>query len=415
MLSRRQVLRRARDGTLVVASAALGSSLGLSRSGWAQTMAPVTPGVSAGTEASARLVALPGKVPLIKLTYRPPNYETPLKYFNDVLTPNDAFFVRFHLAVIPEIDVATWKLSIKGDALQSASEYTLDELKTGFEQVEIVAVNQCSGNRRGLARPHVPGVQWGYGAMGNARWTGVRLKDVLDKAGVKDDAVEVGLDGADRALIGQTPDFVKSIPIWRALDENTLLAWDMNGEPLPHWNGFPLRLVVPGWTGTYWIKLLTSIDVRSKPLDEFWMTSAYRLPKGIFPVVRGFTSQATDINTPITEIVTNSLITNVVDGAQVAAGQPLEVKGIAWDGGFGIDTVEVSVDGGQSWRPAALGEDLGRFSFRPWSYQFAPVAGTHVVMVKATNRLGQSQPREAIPNPAGYHHNPVQTIAIVAA
>jgi hypothetical protein len=176
-----------------------------------------------------------------------------------------------------------------------------------------------------------------------------------------------------------------------------------------------LRLVVPGWTGTYWIKLLTSIEVRSSPPDEFWMTSAYRLPKGIFPAVRGFTSQATDTNTPITEIVTNSLITNLVDGAHVAAGQPLEVKGIAWDGGFGIDTVEVSVDGGQSWRPAALGEDLGRFSFRPWSYQFVPAAGTHVAMVKATNRLGQSQPREAIPNPAGYHHNPVQTIAIAAA
>jgi DMSO/TMAO reductase YedYZ molybdopterin-dependent catalytic subunit len=171
-------------------------------------MAPVTPGVSAGTEASARLVALPGKVPLIKLTYRPPNYETPLKYFNDVLTPNDAFFVRFHLAVIPEVDVATWKLSLKGDAITSAAEYTLDELKTGFEQVEIVAVNQCSGNRRGLARPHVPGIQWGYGAMGNARWKGVRLKDVLDKAGVRDDAAEVGFDGADRALIGRTPDFV---------------------------------------------------------------------------------------------------------------------------------------------------------------------------------------------------------------
>jgi hypothetical protein len=172
-----------------------------------------------------------------------------------------------------------------------------------------------------------------------------------------------------------------------------------------------LRLVVPGWTGTYWIKLLTSIEVRSKPLDEFWMTSANRLPKGLFPVVRGFTSQATEINTPIPEIVTNSLITNLVDGDKVAAGQPLEVKGIAWDGGFGIDTVGVSVDGGQSWRPAALGEDLGRFSFRPWSYQFVPEAGTHVVTVKATNRLGQSQPREAIPNPADYHHNPVQTIS----
>jgi len=376
---------------------------------------PVTPGVSAGTEASARLVALPGKVPLIKLSYRPPNYETPLKYFNDVLTPNDAFFVRFHLAVIPEVDVATWKLSVGGDAVTSAAEYTLDELKNGFEQVEIVAVNQCSGNRRGLAQPHVPGIQWGYGAMGNARWKGVRLKDVLDKAGVKKEALEVSFDGADHALIGQTPDFVKSLPIWRALDENTLLAWDMNGEVLPHWNGYPLRLVVPGWTGTYWVKLLTTIDVRSEPFGGFWMNPAYRLPKGKFALVDRFTSQATETNTPITEMVINSLITNPVDGASVAASKPLEVKGIAWDAGFGMQTVDVSVDGGQSWRPAALGEDLGRFSFRPWSYQFVPVAGRHVVMVKATNRLGQSQPREPIPNPAGYHHNPVQTISIDAA
>jgi hypothetical protein len=145
------------------------------------------------------------------------------------------------------------------------------------------------------------------------------------------------------------------------------------------------------------------------------MSSAYRLPKGKFALVDGFASQATEANTPITELVVNSLITNLVDGTKVAAGQPLEIKGIAWDAGYGIETVIVSADGGQNWRPAALGEDLGRFSFRPWSYQFVPVPGPHVVMAKATNRLGQSQPLEPIPNPAGYHHNPVQKISIVAA
>ena len=157
----------------------------------------------------------------------------------------------------------------------------------------------------------MPGIQWGYGAMGNARWRGVRLKDVLDKSGVKQDAVEVGFDGADPGIVDKTPDFIKSLPISRALDENTLLAWDMNGEPLPHWNGFPLRLVVPGWTGTYWVKLLTSIDVRSLPFGGFWMSSAYRLPKGKFALVDGFASQATEANTPITELVVNSLITNL--------------------------------------------------------------------------------------------------------
>ncbi|MGK9165026.1 molybdopterin-dependent oxidoreductase [Inquilinus limosus] len=361
------------------------------------------------------LDALPGKKPLIKLSYRPPNYETPLEYFSELLTPNDAFFVRYHLADIPEVDVSTWKLAVGGDAAEGRVEYTLQNLQSDFEQIELVAVNQCSGNRRGLSNPHVQGVEWGYGAMGNARWKGVRLKDVLEKAGVKKEAIEVAFDGADRAVVEKTPDFIKSIPIWRALDENTLLAWEMNGEPLPHWNGYPLRVVVPGWTGTYWVKHLTSIDVRAEPQGGYWMNPAYRIPKSKFALVDRFLSQETDANTPITEMVVNSLITNLTDNTKVAAGQPVEVKGIAWDGGYGIQTVEVSTDGGESWRPAALGEDFGRFSFRPWSYRFAPTAGTHALMVKATNGIGASQPVTPIFNPAGYHHNAVQKIAIVAA
>jgi hypothetical protein len=236
--------------------------------------------------------------------------------------------------------------------------------------------------------------------MGNARWKGVRLKDVLEKAGVKKEALEVGFDGADAGIVEKTPDFIKSIPVWRALDENTLLAWEMNGAPLPHWNGYPLRLVVPGWTGTYWVKHLTSIEVRSQPLGGFWMNPAYRLPKGKFALVDRFVSQETEANTPITEMVVNSLITSHADGTQVAAGQAVEVGGMAWDGG---------------WLPAGLGEDLGRFSFRPWSFRFTPAAGTHAVMVRATNRIGASQPLEAIFNPAGYHHNAVHKISIAAA
>jgi hypothetical protein len=261
----------------------------------------------------------------------------------------------------------------------------------------------------------VQGIEWGYGAMGNARWKGVRLKDVLDKAGLKKEAIEVAFNGADAGVVDKTPDFIKSVPVWRALDENTLLAWEMNGEPLPHWNGYPLRVAVPGWTGTYWVKHLTSIEVRTKPEGGFWMNPAYRLPKGKFALVDRFVSQETEANTPITEMVVNSLITSLVDGSQVAAGQTVEVKGIAWDGGYGIQTVELSTDGGQSWRPAKLGEDLGRFSFRPWSYPFAPAAGANTVMVKATNGIGASQPVSPIFNPAGYHHNAVQKISVVAA
>jgi DMSO/TMAO reductase YedYZ molybdopterin-dependent catalytic subunit len=372
--------------------------------------------LSSGTRAEALLDALPGKRPLIKLSYRPPNYETPLGYFADPITPNDAFFVRYHLAGIPEtVDPRTWRLTLGGDALETPAELSLDDLKR-FEPVELTAVCQCSGNRRGLFSPHVPGVQWGIGAMGSARWKGVRLKDVLAKAGVRKDAVELVLDGADGPVLDKTPDFVKSLPIWKALDENVLIAYEMNGAPLPHLNGFPARLIVPGWTGTYWMKHLTRLDVVAKPFDGFWMKSAYRIPKGRFPVIDRFVSQETADNTPITEIMVNALITSPAPGQKLAARQAASVRGIAWDGGYGIESVEVSGDDGASWQKASLGADGGRFAFRPWSITL-PTAkpGAHVILAKATNRLGASQPRALIPNPAGYHHNLVARVAVTVS
>jgi DMSO/TMAO reductase YedYZ molybdopterin-dependent catalytic subunit len=394
---------------------ALGASgLLLPRAAMAQG-APVSPGVPDGTRASAKLEALAGKKPLIKLSYRPPNYETPIDYFNEAITPNDAFFVRWHLSNIQEIELKDWKLTVDGDAAGTPAQYTLDDLKTKFPQVELVAVCQCSGNRRGLSKPHVQGVEWGYGAMGNARWRGVRLKDVLEKSGVKKEALEIAFNGADSGALEKTPDFIKSIPAWKALDENTILAYEMNGKPLPHWNGFPLRLIVAGWTGTYWMKQLVSIEARTKPLGGFWMAAAYRIPIGKFALVDRFVSQETATNTPITEIVVNSLITNVRDGHKAKAGQPLAVKGIAWDGGYGIAEVEYSVDGGRNWQSASLGQDLGRFSFRPFSFNVTPAAGSHTIMARATNRLGASQPMEAIFNPAGYHHNAIQRVQIAVA
>jgi DMSO/TMAO reductase YedYZ molybdopterin-dependent catalytic subunit len=384
-------------------------------SAWAQSV-PLTAGTPEGLKANAALDALPGKKPLLRLSYRPPNYETPIEYFNEVLTPNDAFFVRYHLADIPEVKLAEWKLTIGGDSVERAALYDIAALKSGFEQVEVVAVCQCSGNRRGLSQPHVQGVEWGYGAMGNARWKGVRLKDVLAKSGVKKDAIEVMFDGADGAIVDKTPDFRKSIPAWKALDENTIIAFEMNGQPLPHWNGFPARLIVPGWTGTYWMKHLTSVDVISKPLSNFWMAAAYRIPTGKFPLVDRFISQETVANTPITEMVVNSVFTNVRDGQRVKAGQASLVKGIAWDAGYGIQTVDISTDAGRTWRPATLGQDLGRYSFRPWSYRFTPPKpGTYPVMAKATNRIGGTQTFVLNFNPAGYHHNVVQMVNLVAA
>ncbi len=409
MLTRRGLIA---GGASALALAAGGTML--PRNALAQGI-PLSPGLPDGVRDAAKLEALPGKKPLIKLSYRPPNYETPIDYFNEAITPNDAFFVRWHLSNIQEIELKDWKLSVGGDAAATPAQYTLDDLKTKFPQVELVAVCQCSGNRRGLSKPHVQGVEWGYGAMGNARWKGVRLKDVLEKSGIKKEAIEVAFNGADSGALDKTPDFIKSIPAWKALDENTILAYEMNGQPLPHWNGFPLRLIVAGWTGTYWMKQLVSIEARSTPLGGFWMAAAYRIPTGKFAVVDRFITQETPANTPITEMVVNSLITNVQDGHKAKAGQPLAVKGIAWDAGYGIADVEYSLDGGYNWQSATLGQDLGRFSFRPFSFNVTPSAGNHVVMARASNRLGASQPMEAIFNPAGYHHNAIQQIKIVAA
>jgi DMSO/TMAO reductase YedYZ molybdopterin-dependent catalytic subunit len=385
-------------------------------SGWLPRLARAAElSLPAGTSAEQVLEALPGKVALIKKTYRPPNYETPVSYFNEDYTPNDAFFVRYHLSDIPEVDAATWKLAVGGPGAQSPAEFTLDQLKTEFEKVEIAAVNQCSGNRRGFSTPHVPGVEWGPGAMGNAKWAGARLKDLLDKVGLAKETIEIGLNGADGPAFDGTPDFQKSLPLWKAIDENTLVAYEMNGEPLPHWNGFPARVVVPGWTGTYWMKHLTEIQALTEPLKSFWMNPAYRIPRAMFPVVERFTTQepANSPNTPITEIVVNSLITNFDEGAEVKAGQPVEVKGIAWDGGYGIVEVAVSTDGGKEWLPAELGQDLGRFSWRRWTYSFTPAQpGAATVMARARNKAGQTQVEQLLFNGAGYHNNLVQALGL---
>jgi hypothetical protein len=251
--------------------------------------------------------------------------------------------------------------------------------------------------------------------MGCARWKGARLKDVLDRVGVKKEAVEIVFDGADGPTVDKTPDFIKSLPVWKAVEDTTLIAYEMNGMPLPHWNGFPARLVVPGWTGTYWVKHLTSIEVATKPFQGFWMKSAYRIPIGKFPLVTRFISQETAANTPITEMVVNSLITSHADGSSVKVGAKVTLAGIAWDGGYGINSVEASIDSGKTWAAAALGQDLGQFAFRPWSYGFSPkTAGRNSVMVRATNKVGQSQTTALIANPAGYHHNLVQALTLVA-
>ena len=369
-----------------------------------------------GTREEATLERLPGKQPLIKLTERPPNFETPIDAFGNAITPNDRFFVRYHLADIPSMDaLKNWSLTVGGDAAERQTKLTMADLNKDFAQAEIVAVCQCSGNRRGLFDPHVAGVQWGYGAMGNAVWRGVRLKDVLSKAGVKPGAIEVWFGGADGPVMPATPAFRKSLPVAMAQRDDVFIATTMNGQPLPHLNGFPARLIVPGWTGTYWIKHLTSIEVSTKPLSNFWTQKAYRVPAGLFPVDLPFTSQQDNATWPITEMVVNSVIAAPIDGAKVGRSG-VTVRGVAWDRGHGIKTVEVSFDGGKTWKPAELGKENGKYAFREFSTASGTLPpGPCVVSARAVSNKGETQATTLLRNPAGYHHNVPQTLTVAVA
>ena len=359
------------------------------------------------------LVKYPQKRPMIGLTSRPPQLETPFSVFNDgAITPNDAFFVRYHLAGIPlEIDPDTFTVEVKGK-VDKPLKLSLAELKR-MPSVEIVAVNQCSGNSRGFFEPRVAGGQLGNGAMGNARWKGVTLKAVLDRAGVQKDARQVTFNGLDTAIVDKTPDFVKALDIDQARDGEVMLAYAMNGQDLPFLNGFPLRLVVPGYYGTYWVKHLSEITVIDSVFDGFWMKSAYRIPDNDCNCTPPGTPPKTTI--PIGRFTVRSFITSVVDGAKVAAGQQIVLKGIAFDGGTGIKEVAVSTDDGKSWTPAKLGQDLGKYSFREWQLPVTLAAGPHALKVRATSNGGQTQPMTPLWNPAGYLRNVVETTRVTAA
>jgi len=363
------------------------------------------------------LVRYPQKRPLIRLTTRPPQLETPFAVFNEgTLTPNDAFFVRYHLTLSPPamdlLSPETFRVAIKG-SVKTPLTLSVADLKAQFEPVEIVAVNQCSGNGRGFFQPRVPGGQLGNGAMGNARWKGIRLKDALHKARVAENARQVTFNGLDKPLLQQTPDFIKALDIDHALDDDVLLAYEMNGEELPWLNGFPLRLVVPGYYGTYWVKHVHEINVIDRIDDSYWMSSAYRIPDNPCACVEpGATPKKT---VPIARLNVRSFFTSLPDGAQLKAGSPTSLRGIAFDGGYGIREVLFSDDDGRSWQEAQLGPDFGRYSFREWTISFTPArAGEYRLKSKATNRIGQSQPLDPLWNPAGYMRNVVETIPVTA-
>jgi DMSO/TMAO reductase YedYZ molybdopterin-dependent catalytic subunit len=357
------------------------------------------------------LVKYPQKRPMIGMTSRPPQLETPFAIFNDgAITPNNAFFVRYHLAGVPlNIDPDKFTVEVKGkvDRPQSLSLKDIRKLKA----VELVAVNQCSGNSRGFFDPRVAGGQLGNGAMGNARWRGVPLKTVLDLAGVQAGARQVTFNGMDGPVSDATPDFVKALDIDHARDGEVMLAYGMNGDDLPVLNGFPLRLVVPGYYGTYWVKHLNEISVIDSEFDGFWMKSAYRIPDTPCNCIEPGTAPKATI--PINRYTVRSFITSIADGAKLKAGTTT-LKGIAFDGGTGIKEVAVSIDGGQSWVPATLGKDLGKYSFHEWRLPVKLAAGSYALKVRATSNAGETQPTEPRWNPAGYLRNVVETVRVTA-
>ena len=385
--------------------------MSLSSKSWAAAMETLSFG-----NGERELIAYPQKRKLMRITTRPPHLETPFEVFDEaVLTPNDAFFVRYHLAGIPlSIDLDTYRLNVSGHVDKPLS-LSLKQLKD-MPQAEVVAVNQCSGNSRGYSSPRVFGAQLGNGSMGNARWLGVPLKAVLEKAGVKPGATLVAMNGLDMPVLPSTPDFIKTLAIDHALNGEPLLAWEMNGTELPFLNGYPLKLIVPGYFGTYWVKHLSEINVLDKPFeghDSFFMNTAYRLPDNdCFCIPPGTVPSKT---IPISRLKVRSFITNVKPAQSVKAGHALALKGIAFDGGSGIKQVDISYDAGLTWKAATLGKDLGRFSFREWHYAYTPPqAGELTLMVRATANDGDIQPMTASWNPGGYLRNVVETTKIVA-
>ena len=356
--------------------------------------------------------AFPEKGQMILQRTRPPLLETPFEVFDQgVFTPNDRFFVRWHWAVIPtEIDVDTFSLSVHGH-VNSPLTLPLKQIMS-LPRVELAAVNQCSGNSRGFFQPRVAGGEWADGAMGNAKWMGVALKDVLDRAGVKPGAVRVRFAGGDDPVVDGAPKFMKSLDIDHARDGEVMIAYAMNGAQLPLLNGFPLRLIVPGWYSTYWVKMLNSIEVLDGPDENFWTKTAYTIPDT--PGANMKPGETGVKMVPINRMVPRSFVTNLREGAVIHAGADTAVRGIAFGGSTGVRAVELSTDGGASWKPTDLGPDEGKYGFRQWSTSLSAAAGDLAVMVRCTNSDGVAQPATPNWNPSGFMRNVIETTRLHA-
>ncbi len=339
---------------------------------------------------------------LATLSPSPRDLEMPVEDFISEITPVEDFFVRCH-TMVPQVNLSEWKLEIAGLVDRPAS-FTLADLQK-LPRAEIVSVLECAGNGRKFYQPTVAGAQWSYGSVGNARWTGVRLKDVLEKSGVKPGATQLLLDAADMPLANM-PKFQRTVEIAKAMHPDTLLAWEMNGKPLNADHGFPLRVIAPGWAGDSWVKWLRRIELIDHDFDGFWMKTAYRHP--VKHVAPGAAVDPKDL-IPVTDLNVKSAIAR--PGGWAAPGL-VTVQGVAWSNASPVVKVEISADGGKNWLPAKLLGTPTKYGFRRWSFPWKATTGQYTLMSRATNQAGQSQPLEPGWNPSGYLYNATQPVPI---
>jgi DMSO/TMAO reductase YedYZ molybdopterin-dependent catalytic subunit len=322
--------------------------------------------------------------------------ETPLDALTTYLTPNDLFFVRNHWN--PQMpDPRTWALVVDGE-VATPLKLSLAQL-SAMPQTNVTCVLQCAGNGRGFMNPVVPGVQWRFGAVGNARWTGVRVKDLLQKAGLKGTARHLHTFGTDTPP-GKVPPFFRSVVIEKVLEDG-VIALKMNGEPLAPLHGAPARLVVPGWAGDHWMKWVARLSPQPEAQKGFYMDVGYRFPDQ--PGRAGVAFKPEEMH-PVTELFVKSNITESPQQAKL--GQPTNVRGIAFSGAPDIKRVEVSANGGSTWKDALLDAEHDPYAWRLWSFRWTPdTAGKATLWARATDSKGSVQPREAVWNQSGYLYN----------
>ena len=344
---------------------------------------------------------------LIVRSARPQDLETPAHLLTSWVTPNDLFFVRSHFYT-PTIEPRGWKLLVHGQ-VNTPLELTLDQIRSLPSHTAVVTL-ECAGNGRAFFEPPVAGVQWRKGAVGTARWTGVRLAEVLRRARPQSSARYVWLNGADVG-VGRAPDFIRNVPMAKA-EADVLLVYEMNGEPLPVQHGFPLRVIVPGWEGAYSIKWLTDIEISDREHDGAFVQAGYRRPR--HPVQPGAVVAPEDM-VPVQDLPVKSLIT-LPEGDATVVGTPVRIAGFAWAGEADVDHVDVSTDGGRTWTAAKLGSDRARFAWRHFEHVWRPAEpGSYVALSRATDTAGRVQPIVADWNPSGYLWNAIDRVRLTVS